>query len=204
MKIVGLTGSIGMGKSTTASLFKEQGVPVYDADAAVHEIYGKGGAAVELVGDAFPGVVVDGAIDRARLGAQVLGAPEALKTLEGIVHPLLGQHRRRFFEQTEVDGVDLVVLDVPLLFETGGDRGLDAVIVVSAPEHVQRERVLARPGMSLEKLEAILARQLPDKEKRARADIVIDTSQGVEDARRQVVEALSRIRHPDWRSTRPS
>ena len=204
MKIVGLTGSIGMGKSTTASLFKEQGVPVYDADAAVHEIYGKGGAAVELVGDAFPGVVVDGAIDRARLGAQVLGAPEALKTLEGIVHPLLGQHRRRFFEQAEENGADLVVLDVPLLFETGGDRGLDAVIVVSAPEHVQRERVLARPGMTLEKLEAILARQLPDKEKRARADIVIDTSQGLEDARRQVMEAMSRIRHPDWRSTRPS
>ena len=204
MKIVGLTGSIGMGKSTTARLFWELGVPVYDADAAVHEIYAQGGAAVELVGDAFPGVVVDGAIDRARLGAQVLGAPEALKTLEGIVHPLLGQHRRRFFEQAEENGADLVVLDVPLLFETGGDRGLDAVIVVSAPEHVQRERVLARPGMTLEKLEAILARQLPDKEKRARADIVIDTSQGLEDARRQVMEAMSRIRHPDWRSTRPS
>lgn len=204
MKIVGLTGSIGMGKSTTASLFKEQGVPVYDADAAVHEIYGRGGAAVEPVGDAFPGVVVGGAIDRARLGVQVLGTPEALKTLEGIVHPLLGQHRRTFFEHAEVNGTDLVVLDVPLLFETGGDRGLDAVIVVSAPEHVQRERVLARPGMTLEKLEAILARQLPDSEKRARADIVIDTSHGVEDARRQVKEAMSRIRHPDWRSTQAS
>ena len=204
MKIVGLTGSIGMGKSTTAGLFSEMGAVVYDADAAVHDIYGLGGAAVGPVGDAFPGVVVDGAIDRGRLSAQVLGDSEALKRLEGIVHPLLGRHRQSFIEQAMTSGADLFILDVPLLFETGGDRGLDAVIVVSAPEHIQRSRVLARPGMSTDKLEAILSRQIPDKEKRARADIVIDTSHGLDDARRQVADAIALIGSPSWRSLRPS
>ena len=204
MKIVGLTGSIGMGKSTTANLFSELGAQVYDADAAVHEVYGAGGAAVGPVGDAFPGVVVDGAIDRARLGAKVLGDPSALKRLEGLVHPLLGRHRQAFVDHARKAGADLFVLDVPLLFETGGDKGLDAVVVVSAPEQVQRERVLARPGMTTEKLEAILARQIPDVEKRARADIVIDTSLGLEDARRQVAEAMTRIRSAAWRSQRPT
>ena len=204
MKIVGLTGSIGMGKSTTASLLSEMGAEVYDADAVVHDIYGAGGAAVGPVGDAFPGVVVDGAIDRTRLGAQVLGDPIALKRLESIVHPLLGRHRQAFIDNARIKGAELFVLDVPLLFETGGDRGLDAVIVVSAPELLQRERVLARPGMTIEKLDAILARQVPDQEKRRRADIVIDTSHGLEDARRQVADAMSRILSPDWRSQRPT
>jgi len=204
MKIIGLTGSIGMGKSTTANLFSELGAQVYDADAAVHDVYGPGGAAVGPVGDAFPGVVVDGAIDRARLGAKVLGDPSALKRLEGLVHPLLGRHRLAFVDHARETGADLFVLDVPLLFETGGDKGLDAVVVVSAPEQVQRDRVLARPGMTIEKLEAILARQIPDREKRARADIVIDTSQGLEDARRQVAEAMTRIRSTAWRSQRPT
>ena len=204
MKMVGLTGSIGMGKSTTAGMFSEMGATVYDADAAVHDIYGPGGAAVEPVGDAFPGVVIDGAIDRARLSAQVLGDASALKRLEGIVHPLLGRHRQEFVEDARTRGADLFVLDVPLLFETGGDQGLDAVIVVSAPEQVQKDRVLARPGMSADKLEAILSRQIPDQEKRARADIVIDTSHGLEDARRQVANAIALIRTPSWRSKRPS
>jgi len=204
MKIIGLTGSIGMGKSTTAGLFSEMGASVYDADAAVHEIYGLGGAAVEPVRDLFPDVVVDGRIDRTRLGALVLGDPPALKRLEGIVHPLLGLHRQACLEQAKAKGADLFVLDIPLLFETGGDRGLDAVIVVSAPEQVQKARVLARPDMTNEKLQAILARQIPDSEKRARADIVIDTSHGLDDARRQVTDAMRLICSPTWRSMRPS
>jgi dephospho-CoA kinase len=204
VKIVGLTGSIGMGKSTTARLFRELGARVYDADAAVHHIYSPGGAAVGPVAEAFPGVVTDGAIDRARLSAQVLAAPDALKRLEAIVHPLLGRHRQACIDQARAEGADIFVLDVPLLFETGGDLGLDAVIVVSAPEEIQRQRVLTRPGMTIEKLEAILARQAPDHEKRARADIVIDTSLGEEDARRQVAEALKSIRNPNWRPKRPS
>lgn len=204
MKIVGLTGSIGMGKSTTAGLFSERGVPIYDADAAVHDLYGPGGAAVGPVGEAFPGVVVDGAIERAKLSALVMGAPDALKRLEGIVHPLLAHHRQTFIEGAKRQRAELVIMDVPLLFETGGDRGLDAVIVVSAPEHLQKQRVLARPGMTLDKLEAILARQLPDQEKRARADFVIDTSFGLEDARRQVEDAMAQITRPEWRSRRSS
>ena len=203
MKIVGLTGSIGMGKSTTAKLFAEEGVPVYDADTAVHAIYQEGGAAVEPVGAAFPGAVRDGAVDRAALSAQVTGDPGKLRTLEAIVHPLLAQGRAEFFRAAELAGADLIVLDVPLLFETGGDRGLDAVVVVSAPEAVQRERVLARPGMTEEKLAGILARQTPDAEKRARADFVIDTSRGVEAARDQVRAVLSALGDPAWRSVRP-
>lgn len=203
MKIVGLTGSIGMGKSTTAGLFAEQGAPVYDADAAVHDLYGSGGEAVGPVEAEFPGVVFDGAIDRAKLSERVLGNPDALKRLERIVHPLLARHRQTFFEKADSSGFDLVVLDIPLLFETGGDRGLDAVIVVTAPAELQRERVLARKGMTDDKLDAILARQTPDAEKRARADIVIDTSLGLDAARRQVVEAIERIRSPDWRPIRP-
>jgi dephospho-CoA kinase len=193
MIIVGLTGSIGMGKSTTSTMFQAEGVPVYDADAAVHALYAKGGAAVEPVEAAFPGVVTDGAIDRARLSAHVVGQPEALKRLETIVHPLVGESRKVFFEAALEANAPLVILDIPLLFETGGERNVAAVIVVSAPEAIQRERVMARPDMTAEKLDAILARQLPDAEKRARADIVIDTSKGLDSAREQVRAAIAKL-----------
>jgi len=197
MKIVGLTGSIGMGKSTTAAMFREAGVPVYDADAAVHALYAPGGAAVGPVGEAFPGVVKDGAIDREALRQKVLGDPEALKRLNAIVHPLVGLDRASFFETAKADGADLVVLDIPLLFETGGDRTVDAVVVASAPAQMQRERVLAREGMSPERLDAILAQQTPDAEKRARADFVVDTGRGLEAAREQVAEIIAALRKPE-------
>lgn len=196
MIIVGLTGSIGMGKSTTSAMFQAEGVPVYDADAAIHALYAKGGAAVGPVEDAFPGVVVDGAIDRARLSAKVVGNPEALKRLETIVHPLAGESRKVFFQEAMDRAAPLVILDVPLLFETGGERNVAAVIVVSAPEEIQRQRVMARPEMTAEKLEAILARQLPDAEKRARADIVIDTSKGLDSAQDQVRAAIAKLMAP--------
>ena len=199
MILIGLTGSIGMGKSTTAAMFREAGAPVYDADAAVADLYSKGGAAVGPVGEAFPGVVRDGAIDREALRRAVLGDPEALKRLNGIVHPLVGRDRGKFFAAAEAMGADMVVLDIPLLFETGGEVNMDAVVVVSAPADMQRERVLARPGMSPERLDAILAQQLPDAEKRARAHFVVDTSRGLEAARIQVGEILAIMRDPQRR-----
>ena len=201
MIVLGLTGSIGMGKSTTAQLFEAEGVPVYDADAAVHALYAKGGAAAAIEA-AFPGVTVDGAVDRTRLSAEVVGKPEALKRLEAIVHPLVGHSRQSFFEAAQASGADVVVLDIPLLFETGGERNVDAVVVVSAPEALQRERVLARPGMTAEKLDAILARQTPDAEKRARADFVIDTARGLEPARAEVRAVLAAVRAPGWTGRR--
>ncbi|ATC33600.1 dephospho-CoA kinase [Caulobacter vibrioides] len=194
MLILGLTGSIGMGKSTTSKMFQDEGVPVYDADAAVHALYATGGAAVGPVEAAFPGVVVNGAIDRAKLSAQVVGNSEALAKLEAIVHPLVGAHRIGFFEQAKAEGHEIVVLDIPLLFETGGEKRVDRVVVVSAPADVQRARVLARPEMTPEKFEAILARQTPDAEKRARADFVIDTGQGLDHARQQVRDLLTLLR----------
>jgi len=194
MLVLGLTGSIGMGKSTTSAMFQAEGVPVYDSDAAVHALYATGGAAVAPVEAAFPGVVVDGAIDRARLSAAVVGNSEALARLETIVHPLVGAHRIGFFEKAEAEGRDIVVLDIPLLYETGGEKKVDKVVVVSAPADVQRQRVLARPDMTPEKFEAILARQTPDAEKRARADFVIDTGQGLDLARRQVRDLLTLLR----------
>jgi dephospho-CoA kinase len=181
-----------MGKSTTAAMFAQEGVPIYDADAAVHALYSAGGAAVEPLNLAFPGVIKDGAVDRGALGGAVLGDPEALKRLEAIVHPLVAGSRQQFFE--DAAGADIVVLDVPLLFETKGERNVHAVVVVSAPEPLQHERVLARPGMTPEKLQAILARQLPDAEKRQRAHFVIDTSQGLEAARHQVRAVLETLR----------
>lgn len=195
MKIVGLTGSIGMGKSTTAAMFREAGIPVYDADAAVHELYDVGGAAVGPVGDAFPGVVREGRVDREALRQRVLGKPEELKRLNAIVHPLVGQHRAKFFKDVEDAATDVVVLDIPLLFETGGERNVDTVVVVSAPADLQRARVLAREGMTPERLEAILAQQVPDAEKRARADFVVDTGRGLEAAREQVARIISQLRH---------
>ena len=194
MITVGLTGSIGMGKSTTAAMFAAEGVPVYDADAEVHALYAKGGAAVEPLEAAFPGVVVDGAVDRARLSHLVVGKPDELKKLEAIVHPLVGESRVGFFQKAVADGADIVILDIPLLFETGGEKRMDAVVVVSAPADLQRERVMARPGMDEAKLDAILARHMADAEKRARAHFVIDTGQGLEHARTQVRDVLARLR----------
>jgi dephospho-CoA kinase len=196
MIVLGLTGSIGMGKSTTAAMFREAGAPVYDADAAVHSLYAKGGAAVGPVEAAFPGVVKDGAVDREALRQRVLGDPDALQRLNAVVHPLVGRDRAGFFEAAARDGADMVVVDVPLLFETGGHVNMDAVVVVTAPPEMQRERVLARPGMTPERLDAILAQQMADAEKRARAHFVVDTSRGLEAARAQVAEIIAVMRDP--------
>jgi dephospho-CoA kinase len=199
MITIGLTGSIGMGKSTTAAMFAEEGAPVYDADAEVHKLQAKGGAAVDAIEAAFPGVVKDGAVDRQTLGERVFGYPEALNRLNGIIYPMLGSGRAAFFAAAEARGCDMVVLDIPKLFETGGEARMDAVVVVSAPEAVQRERVLARPGYSQARLDAILANQMPDAEKRARADFVIDTGQGFEHAREQVRQVIAAIRAGDFK-----
>jgi dephospho-CoA kinase len=191
MKILGLTGSIGMGKSTVAAMFEEAGVPVFDADAAVHRLQGPGGALVGEIEAAFPGTTGPEGVDRGALGAQVLGDPEALARLEAIVHPAVGRMRQAFLEGNATE--PLVLFDIPLLFEKTGRAGLDAVAVVSAPAEVQRERVLARPGMTPEKFEHILALQMPDAEKRARADFVIDTGcdhQQTRDEVRHIVSCL--------------
>ena len=194
MKIIGLTGSIGMGKSTTAAMFREAGIPVYDADAAVHEAYDVGGIAVGPVGEAFPGVVKDGKVDREALRQAVLGKPEQMAKLNGIVHPLIGAARSDVFEKARAAGADMIIMDVPLIFETGGQKNMDAVIVVSAPAEMQRDRVLAREGMTPERLEQILSQQTPDAEKRARADYVVDTGQGLEAARAQVATIIEDLR----------
>lgn len=194
MLLVGLTGSIGMGKSETTKMFAQAGIPTYDADAAVHKLYEKGGDAVELIGKAFPGAVVDGAVDRARLSAQVVGSQEEIKRLEAIVHPLVGAAQMNFLMQAEAQGAEMVVLDIPLLFETGGETRVDVTIVVSAPYEVQRLRVLERPDMSEEKFAAILAKQVPDQDKRGRADFVIDTSKGLAPARAQVSEIVATLK----------
>lgn len=184
MIVLGLTGSIGMGKSTTAAMFAARGVPVYEADAAVHRLYR--GAAVPLVEAAFPGTTRDGAVDREALSAAVLGRPEAIARLEAIVHPLVRAEEEAFLAAARRDGRRVAVLDIPLLFETGGEARVDAVAVVSADAEVQRHRVLARPGMTAEKLAAILARQMPDAEKRRRAHFIVDTGRGLAAAERQV------------------
>jgi dephospho-CoA kinase len=184
MFILGLTGSLGMGKSVTARFFAEQGVPVHDADAVVHRLYeGEAAAAIEA---AFPGTTAGGKVDRDKLAARVLGDSAALKRLEAIVHPLVQEAERRLLAEAEARGEKVAVLDIPLLFETGGEKRVDAVVVVSAPPEVQRSRVLERPGMTVEKLEAILAKQMPDDEKRRRADFIVDTSRGFEAARADV------------------
>ena len=198
MIILGLTGSIGMGKSTTAQMFAEAGALVWNADDAVHALYAPGGAAVDPVGAAFPGVVVDGAVDRARL-AGVLGQdPAAFARLEAIVHPLVLAGRLEALAAAEARGVNLAVLDIPLLYETGGDATVDAVVVVTADADIQRRRVLARPGMTAERLAAILARQMPDAEKRRRADFLVDTGQGLDAARRRVAEIVGTVLDPHW------
>jgi dephospho-CoA kinase len=191
MRILGLTGSIGMGKSTTAKLFVEAGVPVYDADAAVHKIYeGEAAPAVEA---AFPGTTVDGKVDRAKLSAKVVRDPAAIKQLEQIVHPMLGASRQKFLEAAEQSGAPVVVMDIPLLFETGGEKRVDAVVVVTTTPENQRERILARGTMTHEALDAILARQLPDAEKRKRADFVVDTSHGLDPVRARIRDILAEV-----------
>lgn len=197
MIILGLTGSIGMGKSTVGKMFAEEGAPVFDSDAAVHKLYATGGAAVAPVEAAFPGVARDGAIDRTALSARVVGNEEAIGRLEAIVHPLVRQAQAEFLQSNRDAGMPVVVLDIPLLFEGGGAKLVDKIVVVSAPAEMQRARVLARPGMTAEKFEAILARQTPDAEKRARADFVIDTSGAFEDTRAQVRAVLDALREQD-------
>jgi dephospho-CoA kinase len=191
MFILGLTGSLGMGKSTTARFFAEEGVPVHDADAVVHRLYE--GEAVNAIEAAFPGTTADGKVDRNKLAARVLGDAAALQRLEAIVHPLVQEAERRLLAEAAANGEKVAVLDIPLLFETGGDRRVDAVVVVSAPPDVQRARVLERPGMTIEKLESILSKQMPDAEKRRRADFVVDSSQGFESAHAQVRAILDAV-----------
>lgn len=186
---IALTGSIGMGKSTVAAMFAARGVPVFDADAVVRALQGPGGALVSAIGARFPRTVRDGAVDRETLAAAVLGHPEELAALEAIVHPAVAAERSRFLE--EHAAAPAVLFDIPLLFETGGEQAFDQVLVVSAPADVQRERVLRRPGMTPERLEAILARQLPDSDKRKRADVLIDTSGTIAETERQVDAILA-------------
>ncbi|GAA3844677.1 dephospho-CoA kinase [[Pseudomonas] carboxydohydrogena] len=190
MFVLGLTGSIGMGKSTTAELFMELGVPVYDADATVHRLYED--EAVAAVEQAFPGTTGAGGVDREKLSAHVVGNAPAMKRLEAIVHPMLRAHEKEFLAGAERAGAPVAVLDIPLLFETGAESRVDAVLVVSAPEDVQHARILARPNMTAAKLETILARQMSDADKRARADFVVDTSNGLDSAREQIRHVLTK------------
>jgi dephospho-CoA kinase len=191
MRVLGLTGSIGMGKSTTAKLFAEAGVPVYDADATVHRLYeGEAAPAIEA---AFPGTTVNGKVDRTLLSPKVVHDAAAMKRLESIVHPMLRAHHQKFLDDAEKSGAPVAVVDIPLLYETGGENRVDAVVVVTTDPDVQRERILARDGMTPEKLDAILAKQLPDAEKRKRADFVVDTSHGLEPVRTRIREILDEV-----------
>jgi dephospho-CoA kinase len=191
MIVLGLTGSVAMGKSATAEMFADEGVPVFDADAEVHRLYE--GEAVPLIEAAFPGTTVAGRVDRERLAGKVFNDPEALSKLEAIVHPLVHKAEQRFRKKAQEAGARVVVLNIPLLLETGGDKRVDAVVVVSAPADIQRARLLARPGMTEERIDAMLARQMPDSEKRRRADFVIDTSRGFDAARTEVRALLRRL-----------
>lgn len=188
---IGLTGSIGMGKSTTAQLFRDEGIAVFDSDAIVHELYQ--GAAVEPIAHSFPQVLENGVINRAKLADIVLKNPQALKQVEEIVHPLVWSERDKFFKANQETGANLVVYDIPLLFEKGVDSSVDVIVVVSATSETQKARVLARPGMTVEKFEALKSKQMSDLEKRARADFIIDTSLGLESARQQVHEILEKL-----------
>ena len=194
MMIVGLTGSIGMGKSTAAKMLRQMGVPVYDADANVHAIQAKGGVALPAIEAAFPGVVKDGVLDRQALGARVFGNKEALRRLEAIVHPLVGQRQRAFLKRAARRGEKLVVLDIPLLFEGAGERRVDAVLVVSAPAFLQRHRVMARPGMSNQRLDGILRQQVPDVLKRRKATVVIPTGLGLAPTRLALARAVAKLK----------
>jgi dephospho-CoA kinase len=189
MIVLGLTGSIGMGKSTTAKLFAEAGVPVYDADATVHQIYE--GEAAPVIEAAFPETTVDGKVDRTKLSARVVHDPAAMKQLEALVHPMLRAHHQKFLDDAERSGAPVAVVDVPLLFETGGEKRVDAVVVVTTSPEIQRERILARDNMTAEKLDYILARQMPDADKRARADFIVDTSHGLDPVRGRIRDILA-------------
>ena len=195
MKIIGLTGSIGMGKTTTAKMFADLGCPVFDADAAVHQLYAKGGRAVPLIRAVFPDAVKDDAIDRKRLGDHMRADPLNLKTLESFVHPWVGEMRAEFLAKAAEDKAKAVTFDIPLLFETRGEGNVDAVVVVTAPPDVQRKRVMARPGMTKALFDMILSKQLPDAEKRKRADYIVETDKGLEAARVQVANILEKILH---------
>ncbi|PYE89066.1 dephospho-CoA kinase [Phyllobacterium leguminum] len=192
MIILGLTGSIGMGKSTTAQMFADAGIPVQSSDETVHRLYA--GRAAPLIEAAFPGATAENGVDREKLSAAVLGNPEAMARLEAIIHPLVWEEQQAFLEKARAAGADMVVLDIPLLFETGGETRVDKVIVVSAAPEIQRRRVLARPGMTEAKLDSILARQTPDAEKRKRADFIIDTGKGFDAARADVAEIIRHLR----------
>ncbi|WP_237152985.1 dephospho-CoA kinase [Oryzibacter oryziterrae] len=191
MIIIGLTGSIGMGKTTTAGLFAARGIPVFDADAEVHRLYA--GPLAQAVEAAFPGVVDDGRVNRVKLAERVSGNRDALARLEAIVHPVVHAAEKAFIDKARQDGAPAALLDIPLLFETGRDRDVDCTVVVSAPDEIQRARVLARPGMTEDRLASILSRQMPDADKRSRADHVIDTSQGIEAAAGAVERLLAEI-----------
>lgn len=195
MIILGLTGSIGMGKSTASKMFAEAGVPIYSADDAVHRLYS--GRAVPLIEAAFPGTTSEGTVDRQKLSAKVLGDEKAMKRLEAIVHPLVHEEERLFLDQARSNGAAIALLDIPLLFETGGEKRVDRIAVVSAPAEVQRERVLARPGMTVEKFDAILARQMPDAEKRARADFIIESNGSFADTRKQIDAIVAALSGPN-------
>jgi dephospho-CoA kinase len=199
MIVLGLTGSIGMGKSTTAKLFAEAGVPVYDADATVHRIYeGEAAPAIEA---AFPGTTADGRVDRSRLSAKVVNDPAAIRRLEQIVHPMLRAYHQKFLDEAEQSGAPVAVVDVPLLYETGGERRVDAVVVVTTTPEIQRQRVLARTNMTSEMLDTVLARQLPDAEKRQRADFIVDTSDGLDPVRSRIRDILDQaVKLPRRRS----
>ncbi|MCK5934462.1 MAG: dephospho-CoA kinase [Fulvimarina manganoxydans] len=188
---LGLTGSIGMGKSTTAEMFVAEGIPIHSADAAVHRLYA--GRAAPLIEDAFPGVVENGVVDRARLSERVLGDKTALKRLEAIIHPLVREEEERFVAEAEAGGSWLVVLDIPLLYETGAEARCDKVLVVTAAPDIQQARVLARPGMTAQKFEAILRSQVPDAEKRRRADFLVETGSGIEPARMRVRQIIAEL-----------
>lgn len=193
MIVVGLTGSIAMGKSETARLFRVRGIPVFDSDAAVHALYAKGGEGVEALRVLAPSAIADGAVDRARLAALVAATPGLLKQVEAMIHPLVRQKQAQFLAEAKKERAAIAVLDIPLLFETGRDKDVDRIIVVSAPAKLQEQRALARPGMTREKLDFILSRQMPDSEKRARAHYVVDTSVSLEDAARQVDDIVSEL-----------
>lgn len=204
MIVLGLTGSIGMGKSTAARCFRRIGVPVYDADAEVHKLMAQGGGAVPEIEKIFPEVVRSGAVDRGLLGSKVFGDPEALARLESILHPMVRTVQRTWLRSMAVQGKSLVVLDIPLLFETGGERRCDFVVVVSAPRRVQERRVLSRPAMTAERFEAILAKQMPDREKRRRADFVINSTTGFRDCLKQVAEVATLCLSLEARRRRPA
>jgi dephospho-CoA kinase len=191
--LVGLTGSIGMGKSETAKMFAQLGIPVYDADAAVHRLYEKGGAAVPEIAKVFPDSIKDGRVDRAVLTKHVTANKDAFKTLEQLVHPLVAQQQRAFLDEASAKGAEIVVLDIPLLFEAGGHARVDAIVVVTAPAHIQRARVLARPGMTEDKLDHILSRQTSDAEKRAKAHFVVETDKGLDHAFEQVKSVVAAL-----------